>query len=356
MLELQRIFVPLDFSRSSRAAVSAAGRWAQATNARLHMAHAVAPVMPYTERTLFPYASLGEDRVSILGELRDNARDALGRYHNLSEMGIELGRRSAAKGADDAGHRLEVVMADAQQSAFGALVTQLDASDAQLIVAGHSEKKNSGGTGWYDVVANGMEHAGAEAGHSGSAGQTPGAYGATALHILLHAASPTLLVRDIPGKDIRKVTVALDLSAHSQKVLQIAVAAALLHEASLDILVVAPEPLVYDVRGIVSGVVKADPKAIKRAARRESHKIIDRFEAELDIPFPWRQRHELLKPKRTGLVGDPAEQAVSWLANQEMDLLVVGTHGERRASLARRLGRTAYDMGANAPCHTLFVP
>lgn len=328
MLELQRIFVPLDFSRSSRAAVSAAGRWAQATNARLHMAHAVAPVMPYTERTLFPYASLGEDRVSILGELRDNARDALGRYHNLSEMGIELGRRSAAKGADDAGHRLEVVMADAQQSAFGALVAQLDASDAQLIVAGHS----------------------------GSAGQTPGAYGATALHILLHAASPTLLVRDIPGKDIRKVTVALDLSAHSQKVLQIAVAAALLHEASLDILVVAPEPLVYDVRGIVSGVVKADPKAIKRAARRESHKIIDRFEAELDIPFPWRQRHELLKPKRTVLVGDPAEQAVSWLANQEMDLLVVGTHGERRASLARRLGRTAYDMGANAPCHTLFVP
>lgn len=43
------------------------------------------------------------------------------------------------------------------------LYVAMTRAEKWLIVAGHSEKKNSGGTGWYDVVANGMEHAGAEA-------------------------------------------------------------------------------------------------------------------------------------------------------------------------------------------------
>jgi len=41
------------------------------------------------------------------------------------------------------------------------LYVAMTRAEKWLIVTGHGEKKRSGGTGWYDVVANAMEHAGA---------------------------------------------------------------------------------------------------------------------------------------------------------------------------------------------------
>lgn len=329
MFDLQRIFIPIDFSRSSRAAFDVAQRWAQRSDACLHVIHVVPPVLRYMERTLFPYAGLGEDRVAVLDELRSNARDALSRYHRLGETKLfESGDGAqAARREEPERHRLDLHVADEQSSAKQTLVKALDGSDAQLAIIGHS----------------------------GQSGQVAGALGSSALHLLIHSARPVMLVRDIPVVPIRKVAVGLDMSSACQEVLQTALEVALVHDASLEIVIVVPEPLVYDVRGIVSGALKVDPAKLLRTAKREVFKILGRLEAELKIPFPWQDKHAAMTIERRVEIGDPVERLVSLSAEQDIDLLVLGTRGERRAQLARAVGRTATAIAANAPCHTLFV-
>lgn len=327
MFELQRIFVPIDFSRTSRAALGMARAWSERAQARLHVAHVVPPMLRYMEQTLFPYASLGEDRVAIEAELLDNAREALERYHRLSELAFEDPRKPPRKG-NEVEHRLEVIATGRRASAREALGERLEASDAELTIMGFS----------------------------GESGQQAGSIGTTALHLLQSSPRPVLLARDLPGAGFRRVAVALDLSTHAQATLQAALEAALVHDAALDIIVVAPEPLNYDVRGIVSGALKVDAKRLERTVKRDALKLLERFTAEVEVPFPWKDAMGKLKVDQTVLIGDPAETIVGRVADTEADLLVVGVHGERRAQLARRLGRTAYALAANAPCHTLFIP
>ncbi len=322
MLELQELFVPVDFSRSSRASVRVARALAERVEARLGFVHAMPQVPRYAEQTLFPFAAMGEDRMQLLAELKDNAYKALARYHELGELASEAERKAGAS----KGNWLDVVPAEEDEAVERTLARRLGESNAQLVVIGVSG----------EVMA--------------------GALGSTALRLLCESTRPVLVARDIPPDPIDKVAVALDLSPHSARVLQEAVELALLTGAALEVIVAIPEPLAIDVRGILQGVVRSDVKALDKHARREVGKLLERFAGDLKIPFPFKERFDALAVERSVLLGDPVEQIVGRAAEGGAQVLVIGTHGERRATLSRRLGRVAHVVGANAPCHVLYVP
>lgn len=323
MLELQELYVPIDFSRASRAASALAQSLAEGPKAQVRFVHVVPQILRYASDTLFPYAAMGEDRVHILSELRDNAYGALVRYHELGEV-----LPKASKAPEPGQHRFEVFTASEGDPIKGILSSRLAESSAQLVVAGVS----------------------------GEGGARPGGLGACALSLVCDSSRPILLARDVPPDPIKKVVVGLDLSPHTQRVLQAALDLALVCEAVLEAVVVVPEPLEIDVRGILSGAVKVDHKQLVRHARREVGKVLERFFGDLKVPFPYKARYEGMKIERKVWLGDPAAKLVSHVVDSEAQVLVLGTHGERRAQLARRLGRVAQAAGANAPCHVLYIP
>jgi nucleotide-binding universal stress UspA family protein len=322
MLELQELYVPIDFSRQSRAATKMALALAERAKAKASFVHVMPDFIGYASQTLFPYAGMGEDRVQILAELRDNAYRALVQHHSLSKVLPARSRKAPAPGE----HMLEVLYTGEEQSSGAAILDRLDEAAADLVVAGFSNET------------------------------LPGGLGSTVLSLVAESAQPILLVRDVPAAPIKKVMVGVDLSAHTQKVLQTALDFCLANEAELEVVVVVPEPLAVDVRGILSAAVKVDPKRLRRHARQEVIKVLDRFMGDLVVPFPFQARYEGMEIAKKVWLGDPAAVLVGKAIEGDTQVLVLGTQGERRAQLARSLGRVAHAAGANAPCHVLYVP
>jgi nucleotide-binding universal stress UspA family protein len=174
--------------------------------------------------------------------------------------------------------------------------------------------------------------------------------------MLNSATRPTLVVRDGGKVRLERVSVALDLSQHSAQVLRQAVGMALLLEAPLEVLVVVPTLESFDVDGILGGVHKVDKRNLRRQAQRAVDKRLGQFMEDMEVPFPWREKLAAMERRHTLLWGDPVGELASHCAEEDNHLLVLGTRGERRAELARQVGRTASSVAANLSSHLLFVP
>ena len=83
MYDIDYIVVPIDFSRSSRAAMAMAH--SLAPDATIESVHIVRSWPSFMQRVLFPYAPMGEDAPQIEHELLEAARHALLAYHEIEE-------------------------------------------------------------------------------------------------------------------------------------------------------------------------------------------------------------------------------------------------------------------------------
>lgn len=316
MFEYSCIFSPVDFSRASRAAVELAQTLAQRHKARLELLHVIESPLRYMRPILFPYAALGDDEVRLQDEIRAGAREALAEHLRLPEE--ERGQQPA----------LEVLFAQEGEAAEACITARMSASEAELVVMGAF----------------------------GESGSNPGVLGSACLRVLNSATRPTLVIRDVGKVRLERVSVALDLGPHSAQVLRQAVGMALLLEAPLEVLVVVPTVESFDVDGILGGMTKLDKRALRRQAQRSVDKRLAQLMEDMEVPFPWREKLAAMERRHTLLWGDPAAELAQHCAEADHHLLVLGTQGDRRAALARQVGRTASAVAANVSSHLMFVP
>ena len=324
MLELNEIFAPVDFSGASRTSLALARSLAERRRAQLRVVHAVPDMLRYFERTLFPYAGLGDDRLEIVGEIRKSARRDLVRYHHL--------QRGGAKDDDDARKAVatafEVEVLVGKEPCAVRLGDRLAESTSDLVVLGRSGRGES----------------------------PPGRLGSVAAAICASSTRPVIVARATDAGPTTRILIALDLSPRSAEVLRVGLEAAALLEVPAQLVVVAPPIGFGDVGGILGGVLRSDARGTRSKVKREISKAIDRLEQDVELAFAAKDRLSELEVGRQILSGDPVEELVKLATAGESDLLVVGASGQRDAELPRRLGRVAEAIVANAPCHALVVP
>ena len=196
-------------------------------------------------------------------------------------------------------------------------------------------------------------------GSSGESGEQPGRHGAVAERILSGSTRPVFVARTSESaRPVRRIAVALDLSPISAEVYARALEAALVYEASLHVLVVAADPRNQDIGGIVGAALKVEPGAIQKRANRDVRKKLARIRDEVAVPFPEQDRLKALRKDEHDrvLFGDPAEQLIEDVVENNIDLLLIGREGYGRTALPMRVGRTARTLLGYAPCHLMVVP
>ncbi len=139
----------------------------------------------------------------------------------------------------------------------------------------------------------------------------------------------------------KNILVALDYSAHSEKVLERAVRLARDHDAQL-ILVHIVEylpPMILGDEPFPGGVWEIDEQQLLETARATMEKFTDTVSGV---------------PVRSQVVSGNARAELENIAGKEaVDLIVAGSHG--RTGIARLLGSTASALVHHAPCDLLLV-
>jgi nucleotide-binding universal stress UspA family protein len=328
MLELNEIFVPVDFSGASRTSLAVARGLAGRQRASLRVVHAVPDLLRYFERTLFPYAGLGDDRMEITDEVRKNARRDLVRYHHLQKGG---GGAPAKDGEAEPTARqppFEVEILVGKESCGARLADRLASATSELVVVGRCGRDES----------------------------QPGRIGSVSGSLCAASSRPVLVTRATETGPVQRVIIALDLSPHSTHVLRAGIEMAVVYGVKAELVVVTPPVGFGDVNGIVGRAMRVDHKGVRSKVRREVGKGLDRLQQDLDIPYAAKEQLDALEVVRHIAQGDPVEELLKMADAGESDLLVVGAIGQRDATLPRNLGRVAQAVVASAPCHVLVVP
>lgn len=305
MYDIETILVPVDFSRSSRAALALAR--SLAPNAAAVESFHVADRWPaFMERVLFPYAPLGEDAAAIEHELRLAAEHAISDYHDLSEEAS-----------------LTVVIGAVKPT----IIAQIARSPADLVVAGAF----------------------------GEAGPMPDTLGSVANRIALSAGRPVILTRDLdPNPKIAKILVALDLTEGSERVFAVAARLALLTGAEIEVLHVVPDPLRDDENKVMRSILKFDRQKSAQMAQGRVEALFERLFRRVEPSFADSAQVGELANRRHVVIGDPALSIITHAQDRGADLVVVGSQSPRRAS--GHMGRVAATVVRRSPTHVCVVP
>lgn len=334
MLELTEIFVPVDFSGASRTSLILARDLAERKRAQLRVVHAVPDILRYFERTLFPFAGIGDDRMEILAEVRKTARRDLIRFHHLQRGPKDKGTENPSEeGAEKSEKKrapspFEVDVLVGKASCASRVADRLAEATSELVVLARSGRD--------EVPA--------------------GRLGSMAASLCAASTRPVIVTSSIDNGPIKRVVIALDLSPQSTAVLRAGMEMSIVLGVPATLVVVAPSIGFGDVNGIVGRALRVDRKQVRSKVKREIAKVLDRFQQDLDLPFSAEDKLGGIEVARNILTGDPVEQLVAFVSEGESDLIVVGAGGQRDATLPRRLGRVAESTAANAPCHVMVVP
>ena len=323
MLEFNDIFVPVDISGPARTSVGLARSLAGRSKGTVRLVHAVPNMFRYFERSLFPYAGMGDDKMAVLADVRKAAQRDLARFHKTNKPAPE-----GSGGEEARAKPCPVDVLVGEQGVSGLLSQRLSESAADLVVVGRS----------------------------GAGGAPAGRLGSVAAAMCAESSRPVLITRDMDQVAFERVVVALDLGTHSQDVLAAAIKAAIFLGTTVCIVCVVPPVGYGDVGGIVGRAVRVDRKQVSRRIKTEVNKALDRIQEQVELPFSVTDRMQDLRVERKILLGDPVGELVSFTSTSESDLLVLGSTGQGSAGLPRQLGRVAESLAACAPCHVLVVP
>lgn len=157
-------------------------------------------------------------------------------------------------------------------------------------------------------------------------------FGSTAQKILRLATCPVWIVKPAEVREIREIAVATDLGELSLPILQAGIAAARAWNARLYVLhVLEAESLSYL---LVAGVSEQEIAACQQRLRSEA-------EAKLQAQLALCDYRTLQQGMQVEIVtGSPDREIGRFVTANEVDLLVIGTHG-RRGMEAYLLGNTA---------------
>lgn len=310
MFGIDYIVVPVDFSRSSRAALSLAKSLAD-KDTRVEMIHVVDRWPRFMEDVLFPYAPLGEDAIEIEAELVGAAHEALGDYHNLN------GEKNSVEGPIVAFGELKPTLTD-----------HIKATGSQLVIAGAF----------------------------GESGVAPDSLGSVAERLIRSSGRATLLVRGIDAHPtIKKILLALDLTEGSNRVVEVAVGLAQRSGAELEIIHVVPDPLADDQSQVLASALGFDRGKVASKARHRVEALFDRLIRDLEPAYGEHVEVAQLLAKRRVTMGDPAAEIVAYAQKTGADLVVVGSQNPARADSAY-LGRVAATVARRSPTHVVVVP
>ncbi len=311
-MPIENVFVPLDFSESSQAALALV-RALGHPPPRLQLSHIVEAWTPHTREVFFPYAALGEDAAAIDIELCDSARARLSAYFDLDALPkrallnspiVHVGRTK-----EDLPEVLRTV-------------------DADLVVMGAF----------------------------GETGALPGALGSTSARILQTATQPVLLARGYERSPrISRVLCAVDLEPTSHEVIASALEIALLAEAELELLFVLPDPLNDDPNGLLRSSIKFDEKRTLGRERATIEALFDRAITRVEPPFADKERARALLSTRSIRVGRPSTAILSRAHESDADLIVVGSRSLREVA-HHQLGSTAWAITRSCHVHVMVVP
>ena len=259
MFDIDYILAPVDFSRSSRAALALA-RSLKSDPARLEVVHVVRPWPRYMQDVLFPYAPLGEDAPQIEHELLEAARQSLQKFHRL-----------------DGKDGVEPVVTPGEEKAV--LPEYARSTAANLVVMGAF----------------------------GEGGSRPDSLGSVSERMIRAAGAPVLLVRELDARPtLTKILVAVDLSEGSKRVLGTALGVAQAAGAELEIIHVVPDPLADDPGQVLAQSIKYEPRKVLGRGRDRIEALFDEGSfVELDelarqLTAPARQRRHEVAERRGG--------------------------------------------------------
>ena len=312
MFEPAQIFVPLDHSRPSGAALALARSLSVKLQSapRLQIAHALERLPRHLHAVLFPYAAMGEDSVEFERELVISAREALTTRFDLSD-----------------------IERDATRCEVGAIKEQLP----QMLLSSPCE-----------IVIMGA---------FGEGGALPESLGSTAARMLRTSCCPVLLAREASGRraEIKRLLCAIDLTPQSLHVLRLALGLAIGLEADFHALFVLPDPLTQDPHGLLAQHLNYSPEALLMRSTSKIEALFERTYRALQVPYPQRQRAEQLWRQRHTVAGPVARSIVERADRLDADLVVLGAR-DLNSSSATQLGRTCWDVTRQALTHTLVVP
>jgi nucleotide-binding universal stress UspA family protein len=293
----EKIMVPVDFSEHSTLAFGHARLFASAFGSRLELVHVV-------EQVVHSHPSFWSAEPALADELhRQSIRSAVG-------LVAELARAHA----DELGHDVQPRVISG--SLPGAIADHASDSAADLIIL--STHGRTGFARWL--------------------------MGSVSERVLRVAPCSVLVVRgsnQAPAPLVRRVLVAVDLSDHSRRALEVAARVAERFGASLEALHVWAVPFYADEGTGRAGLLDR----MRETARAELDAFIDGFIATAALRFAI---------ERTVVSGAPTAAISEHVTSRHPDLLVLGTHGH--GGVKRMvLGSVAEALARYASCATLVV-
>ncbi len=311
MFTVDYVVVPVDLSANSRGAYALA-RSIGDTAPQTHVVHAWGGWPPYFENVLFPYAPLGEDAVEFEHEIALEAEAAIFELLDLPE--------DLPNDIDD-----PVVLRGEPREV---LPEHIQGIAADLIV----------------VSAQ------------GASGILPHSIGSVTERIIRTSRRPVLVARTTESKpNIKTVTVALDLSRGCRKVLEVAMGFAAQLGAELETVYVLPDPVSNDTTQILASILDFHPDKSKKAARGRIDALFENVVKGIDVAYGEKNDAARLLKDRKLLVGDPGPELVKHCAENDRDLLVIGTQDATRKQ-SQRIGDVASVVLRESTAHTLVVP
>ena len=169
--------------------------------------------------------------------------------------------------------------------------------------------------------------------------------GSTSSEIVDHAHVPVLVAR---GRSVERILFAWDGSDHAGAAVPALISWGLFHTAHIDVLSVADaEPPWWVRTGLGSDETAAEVYRTAGAPSRRQHEEMAQEMAE-------RLQAAGLEAAPVSREGDPAESIVSFAEAHEIDLVLLGTHGQ--SGLRRLLmGGVARNVLLHAPCSVLVA-
>jgi nucleotide-binding universal stress UspA family protein len=291
----EKVLVPVDFSEHARSAFGHGLVFAEAFGGELELVHVVEDVMQS-----HPPFWLGE--VALAGEL-----------HREATAGAEQALKALLPTLPAAPHvRLSTHVLSGPLP--GALVDYATQSHTGLIVV--STHGRTGFSRWL--------------------------MGSVSERVLRSAPCPVLVARGaLEGTrpELRRLLVAVDLSEHSRRALQVAGQIAQKLGARLEVLYVWAAPYYGGGQPHV-GLIER----IRESARLELDEFIQKSQLSADVPL-----------EKTIVSGTASAKISERLHTESPDLLVLGSHGH--SGVKRMiLGSVAEATARYAPCSTLVVP
>jgi nucleotide-binding universal stress UspA family protein len=291
----EKIMVPVDFSEHSTLAFGHARLLASAFGAALQLVHVV-------EQVVHSHPSFWSAEPALADELHQQS------IRSAERLVAELARSHA----DELGQGVEARVVSG--SLPGALADDAAASGIDLIIL--STHGRTGFARWL--------------------------MGSVSERLLRVAPCSVLVVRGssrAPAPTVRRVLVAVDLSEHSRRALQVAALVAERFNASLEALHVWAVPFYAD-------------EGTGRAGLLD--RMRDTARAELDAFIDQSALPAALTVERSIVSGAPTAAISEHVASQHPDLLVLGTHGY--GGVKRMvLGSVAEALARYAGCATLVV-